>query len=156
MLLAAAGQSTNFGNHFYRFCSGQAYAPNAFGTDRGFVDQCYITGEEQTEGALFVIDSVQRDFYQLSGAVGTDSTGGNGGMPYDAWENAALVNTGETENVALLLSPDGGSQDLQFYIGREAACSVNSNCRSGNCQPGKCKGNRRLGQAHEEGDFFAY
>ena len=40
-------------------------------------------------------------------------------MPYDAWENAALLDTGETNHIALLLSPDGGSQNMQLYIGEK-------------------------------------
>ena len=32
-------------------------------------------------------------------------------------KNAALVDTGETDHVALLLSPDGGTQTMQIYIG---------------------------------------
>jgi hypothetical protein len=103
---------------FYRFCSGQSYIPNTFGIDRGFVDDLYITGEEGSTNRLFAIDSDNRDFYQLSGTAGTAS-GGLGGMPFDAWENAALLDTGETQHVALLLSPDGGSQRMQLYIGEK-------------------------------------
>lgn len=103
---------------FYRFCSAQAFAPDTFGQNRGFVDQLYITGEEGSNNRLFVLDSVSRDLYQLSGVVG-NATGGLGGMSYDAWENAALVDTGETNHVALLLSPDGGSQTLKLYIGEK-------------------------------------
>jgi hypothetical protein len=40
-------------------------------------------------------------------------------MPFDSWENAALLDTQETNHVALLLSPDGGSQDMQLYIGEK-------------------------------------
>jgi hypothetical protein len=67
---------------FSRFCSGQAYEPNTFGTNRGFVDDIYITGEEDTNGRLFALDVRNRDFYQLSGVVGSAS-GGIGGMSYD-------------------------------------------------------------------------
>lgn len=103
---------------FYRFCSSQAYAPDTYGTDRGFVDELYVTGEEGNFGSLFALDSVQRDLYELSGTVGS-APGGSGGMPFDKWENAALLDTGETGHVALLLSPDGGSQTLQLYIGEK-------------------------------------
>ncbi len=40
-------------------------------------------------------------------------------MPFDSWENAALLDTGETDHVALLLSPDGGTQRMQLYIGEK-------------------------------------
>ena len=40
-------------------------------------------------------------------------------MPFDSWENAALLDTGETDHVALLLSPDGGSQQMKIFIGEK-------------------------------------
>jgi hypothetical protein len=110
---------------FSRFCSSQAYAPDTFGIDRGFVDEVYITGEEVAGGRLFALDSANRDFYQLSGTAGS-APGGTGGMPFDPWENAALLDTGETAHVALLLSPDGGSQSMQLYIGEKGVDSSGS------------------------------
>lgn len=104
---------------FSRFCSSQSYAPNTFGIDRGFVDDLYITGEEVGGGRLFVLDITNRDFYQLSGYTGSAAGAGIGGMPFDAWENAALIDTGETAYIALLLSPDGGSQELKLFIGEK-------------------------------------
>lgn len=101
---------------FLRFCSGQSYAADTFGPDRGFVDPVYITGEEDTTSRLFVLDNVGRDFYQLSGTVGS-APGGTGGMPFDYYENAALIDTGETGHVALLLSPDGGTNTMKLYVG---------------------------------------
>ncbi len=104
---------------FNRFCSGQSYAPDTFGTDRGFVDEIYITGEEFTvTNRLFAIDSVNRDLYQLSGTAGS-APGGVGGIPFDSYENVALMDTGETDHVALLLSPDGGTQTMRLYIGEK-------------------------------------
>jgi hypothetical protein len=103
---------------FRRFCSGQSYRPSTFGAGRGFVDNIYITGEEVDASRLFAIDLANRDFYQLSGVTGS-ALGGIGGMPFDSWENAALLDTGETNYVALLLSPDGGSQILQLYVGEK-------------------------------------
>jgi len=101
---------------FKGFCASQAYAPDTFGPNRGFADETYVTGEEVTGGRLFALDSVRRDFYQLSGTIGS-APGGIGGMSFDSWENAALLDTGETGHVALLLSPDGGSSQLKLYIG---------------------------------------
>lgn len=113
---------------FYRFCSGQAFAPDTYGPDRGFVDQVYMTGEEGSGNRLFVLDSVNRDLYQLSGTIGS-APGGIGGMSFDSWENAALLDTGETQHVALLLSPDGGSSSLKLYIG-EKGKDANGNASS--------------------------
>jgi hypothetical protein len=103
---------------FKRLCSGQSYSPNTFGLGRGFVDPVYITGEEDGASRLFALDLGKRDLYQLSGVAGS-ATGGIGGMPFDSWENAALLDTGETDHVALLLSPDGGSRNMQMYIGQK-------------------------------------
>ena len=103
---------------FARFCSSQAYAPDTFGPDRGFVDQLYITGEEVGGGDLFVLDSLSRNFYELSGVTGSAS-GGIGGMSADSWENNALLDTGETEHIALMLAPDGGSSRMKLYIGEK-------------------------------------
>lgn len=103
---------------FYRFCSGQSYAPNTFGKGRGFVDSIYITGEEGSTNRLFALDLVGRDFYRVSGVAGS-APGGVGGMPLDSFENAALLDTGETEHVALLLSPDGGTQRMRLYVGEK-------------------------------------
>ena len=106
---------------FDRFCSGQSYKANTFGANRGFVDSMYITGEEfgsTGNDRLFAIDLATRDMYQLSGVSGS-AAGGIGGMPFDSWENAALLDTGETNHVALLLSPDGGTSTMQIYIGEK-------------------------------------
>ena len=108
--------------NFNRFCSGQSYLPNTFGAGRGFVDNVYITGEESFGNVnfdrLFALDLDNRDFYQLSDVAGSAS-GGIGGMPKDSWENAALLDTGETDHVALLLSPDGGTSAMKLYIGEK-------------------------------------
>jgi hypothetical protein len=101
---------------FYRFCSSQLHQANSYGAGRGFADNIYITGEEGSLNRLFALDAAIRDFYQLSGVVGS-AIGGIGGMPYDPWENAALLDTGDTTHVALLLSPDGGSQIMKLFIG---------------------------------------
>ena len=104
---------------FSRFCSGQAYVPDTFGIDRGFVDEIYITGEEfASTDRLYAIDSLNRDFYQLSGTAGS-APGGIGGIPFDSYENVALMDTGETDHVALLLSPDGGTETMRLYIGEK-------------------------------------
>ena len=106
--------------NFEKFCSGQSYLPNTFGPGRGFVDNVYITGEESfgdfSHSRLFALDLDNRDFYQLSSVTGSAS-GGIGGMPRDSWENAALLDTGETDHVALLLSPDGGTSQMKLFVG---------------------------------------
>jgi hypothetical protein len=105
---------------FFGFCSGQLHWANAFGAGRGFADNIYITGEETFDvtGRLMALDIANRDFYAVSGYAGS-APGGIGGMPFDSFENAALLDTGETNHVALLLSPDGGSETMQLYIGQK-------------------------------------
>lgn len=104
---------------FSRFCSGQSYVPHTYGLNRGFVDNVYITGEEGGQGRLMAMDINSRDLYTLSGVTGDSGAGGIGGIRNDIWENAALLDTGETDHVAMILSPDGGSQILQLYIGEK-------------------------------------
>jgi hypothetical protein len=105
---------------FHGFCSSQYHPADAFGAGRGFTDDVYITGEEtfDSTGRLFALDVVNRDYYQLSGVTGSGG-GGIGGLPYDSWENAALLDTGETNYVALLLSPDGNTNTMQLYVGQK-------------------------------------
>ncbi len=107
---------------FSRFCSGQSYVPNTFGPNRGFVDHIYMTGEEtfgdSTRDRLFALDKTNREFYQVSDVAGS-APGGIGGMPRDSWENVALVDTGETDHIAILLSPDGGTTRMKLYIGEK-------------------------------------
>lgn len=138
---------------FCRFCSSQYLPADAFGSNRGFTDNIYITGEECDDGRLFALDvnndKGTRDLYVVSGITGSmplplplpsqlvppttsasawddDKFGGipryeegNGGMPFDSWENAAIIDTGETNHIALLLSADMGTETLKLYIGRK-------------------------------------
>lgn len=105
---------------FARFCSSQVYLPGAFGSPlRGFVDTIYLTGEEVPLGRMVALDPVQKELYILSGTTGgaKDDSDVNPGMPFDSWENAALLDTGENDHVALVLSPDGGTTELKLYVG---------------------------------------
>ena len=112
--------SDNSNTQFRKFCSGQSYVANTFGINRGFVDEIYITGEEiffvDPPGRLMALDLNTKTLYQLSGTTG-HAVGGIGGIPFDSWENAALLDTGETDHVALLMSADGGTATLKLYIG---------------------------------------
>ncbi|KAG7351268.1 carbohydrate binding module family 6 [Nitzschia inconspicua] len=107
-------------SNFCRFCSSQSYEANTFGSNRGFVDRVYITGEECSGGRLFVLHAATREMYQLSGVTGGWKNGaGRGGIPFDSFENAALVDTGDSTHIALLLSADGGSKTMKLYIGKK-------------------------------------
>ena len=114
------GRTWRTRSNFCRFCSSQSYEPNTFGPNRGFADRLYITGEECSRGRLMVLDLTNRRMYQLSGKTGNSrAAGGRGGFPFDSFENAALLDTGETEHVALMLSADGGSETLMLYVGKK-------------------------------------
>jgi len=98
----------NYGNsNFSRFCSGSSYLAESFGTDRGFVNQMYMTGEEVGGGKFYAMESATRTLWEVPD-VGTDP-----------WENATLVDTGTTTHVAVILMPDGGSQKIKMYVGKK-------------------------------------
>jgi hypothetical protein len=89
-------------------------------------------GAEITGGRLFALDVATRNYYRLGSATVGSNTGtgaGIGGPPADPFENACLLDTGETNHVALLLAPDGGSQAMQLYVGvkgRDSAGNASS------------------------------
>jgi hypothetical protein len=114
------GESWKTNGDFCRFCSSQSYEANTFGENRGFQDRIYITGEECNDGRLFALKAATRDLYQVSGITGHVQDGsGIGGMPFDSFENAALIDTGDSQHIALLLSADGGSETLRLYVGKK-------------------------------------
>jgi len=97
-----------YGNaNFNRFCSGTSYLANSFGPGRGFVDQIYMTGEEETGGLFYALDSANRDLWRVQ-STGTGS-----------WENAALVDTGNTTHVAMVLSSDTTNDFIRLYVGQK-------------------------------------
>ena len=104
-----------------RFCSSQSFRANSFGPARGFADDLYLSGNETATGRLYALDLAKRDFYQLSGVTGGDGRG-LPGIPFESYENTALLDTGETGHVALLFSSDymAPSQGkLRLYIGQK-------------------------------------
>jgi hypothetical protein len=97
--------------NFQRFCSGTSYLPNEFGPGRGFVDPLYLTGEETftSGGEFFALDPTTRTLWEVPD-VGTAS-----------WENAALVDTGNTTHVALMMNADNNSpgSPIRLYVGQK-------------------------------------
>ncbi|KAL7521998.1 hypothetical protein ACHAWX_007140 [Stephanocyclus meneghinianus] len=126
----------NFGgNAFKWFCSGKVHKPEAFGPRTGFVDQLYIFGEEADAtggwGRFFALH--QNTLNMISGAGSGDATqlqGGINGLPPDALENMAMIQTGETAHVALLCSPDYGTQALKLYVGKKGFRTNGQSCGS--------------------------
>ena len=81
-----------------------------------------------------------KTLYMITGDGPGDATalqGGINGIERDALENAALVDTGETEHVALLFSPDYGQQRLRLYIGKKGYTVDGTSC-------GDCSGDEQL------------
>ncbi|MAE63604.1 MAG: hypothetical protein CMJ18_04980 [Phycisphaeraceae bacterium] len=101
----------NYGNaNFDGFCSGSSYVPHAFGTDRGFVDPVYITGEEVTGGRFYAVDQVTDTMWEVPD------------FGLGRWENASLVDTGNTTHVGVLLFSDVGSSPgdyIRMYVGEK-------------------------------------
>jgi autotransporter-associated beta strand protein len=107
---------------FANFCSSQFHPANTFGTNRGFVDNIYMTGAEITSGRMFALDVANRNLYRLGSTTVGLAPGGISPQPSGPWENAAQLDTGETNHVAILMSPDGdpatpAKSTLQLYIG---------------------------------------
>lgn len=102
-----------YGNaNFYRFCSGTSYDADSFGAGRGFVDTLYLTGEETSNstGLFYALDTATRTLWEAPDLGGA------------SWENAALVDSGNTTHVALILQDDLGSAPgapIRLYIGEK-------------------------------------
>lgn len=97
---------------FDRFCSGTSHAADTFGANRGFVNEMYLTGEEVSGGKFYALDPTTSTLWEAPD------------LGLGSWENAALVDTGNTTHVALLLSSDVGSGNgdfLQLYVGEKGS-----------------------------------
>lgn len=102
-----------YGNaNFYRFCSATSYYPQSFGAGRGFVDTLYLTGEETSDstGRFYALDTATQTLWEAPDLGGA------------SWENAALVDSGNTTHVALILQEDLGTAPgapIRLYIGEK-------------------------------------
>ena len=100
-----------YGNaQFARFCSGSFFAANQFGWGRGFAEPVYLTGEEVADGHFYALDPVSRTLWDMPSA----------GLA--TWENAALVDTGTSSHVALVMNSDvssGAGDYLRLYVGEK-------------------------------------
>ncbi len=95
-----------------RMCSASLYEPNLWGAGRGLADRIYFTGEETSTafghphgGTMWALDTSNGDFWALPD------------MGRGSWENAALVDTGNTTHVAFLLGDDAQGTPLYLYVG---------------------------------------
>ena len=94
-------------NGFDRFCSASLFQANQFGAGRGFANRLYLTGEENN-GAMYVLDPATRTLWEAPSL-------GKG-----TWENAALVDTGSSATVGLVLFDDT-TAPLYFWLGNKNA-----------------------------------
>jgi hypothetical protein len=90
-----------------RPCSGNVWMADTFGPGRGFADALYLTGEEVAGGYIYVLDIATRQLLKCPS------------LGQGRWENAAPIDTGRTDTVALLLCNDGSSSPapLRLYVG---------------------------------------
>jgi len=93
-------------------CSSSLFEPNLWGAGRGLADRIYFTGEETSTafghphgGTMWALDTSNGDFWALPD------------MGRGSWENAALVDTGNTTQVAFLLGDDAQGTPLYLYVG---------------------------------------
>ncbi len=99
-----------------RTCSSALFEPNLWGAGRGLVDRLYLFGEETSTsfghphgGTFWALDTSNGDLWALPDL-------GRG-----SWENAALVDTGNTTHVAFLLGDDLQDCPLYLYVGLKSA-----------------------------------
>ncbi|MEA5597416.1 alkaline phosphatase PhoX [Rivularia sp. UHCC 0363] len=92
-------------NGLNRLCSAQYIAANQFGADRGLKDGMFFTGEEGSGGTEFVVDTATDTMYAVPW------------MGRAAWESVTELDTGNTDNVALLVGDDRAGAPLLMYVG---------------------------------------
>lgn len=97
------------------------------------MDRLYIFGEEApaSEGYGRIFALHESTLHILTGSGSCDAVqiqGGINGLPVDALENMAMIDSGETEHVILLLSPDYGSKSLKMYVGRKGFRTNGESC----------------------------
>ena len=80
-----------------RFCSANLMEAEQFGTNKGFVDTIFFTGEEASGGTEFALDVATQELWALPW------------LGRAAWESVAEVDTGTTDKIALLVGDDRSS-----------------------------------------------
>ena len=100
MAVTAASQ---INGGFSRFCSSSFEQAGRF-EGRGFVDDIYLTGEENDEGLFWALDTANGAIWALPGL-------GRGG-----WETAVQVDTGSMNTVGVLLMDDN-TAPVYLWVG---------------------------------------
>ncbi|MEA5553741.1 alkaline phosphatase PhoX [Anabaena cylindrica UHCC 0172] len=90
-----------------RFCSANLMEANHFGTDKGFADTIYFAGEETDGGTQFALDTATNELWALPW------------LGRAAWESVTELDTGNTDQVALLIGDDRQEAPLLLYVGEK-------------------------------------
>ncbi len=97
-----------------RMCSASLYEPNLFGAGRGLADRIYFAGEESGTGFGHPHGGTQWALDVATGDLWALPDFGRG-----EWENAALVDTGTTTHIALIMGDDTQGSPLYLYVGQK-------------------------------------
>ncbi|MEA5583312.1 alkaline phosphatase PhoX [Nodularia harveyana UHCC-0300] len=90
-----------------RFCSANLMEAQQFGGGRGFADTIYFAGEETSGGTQFALDVETSELWALPW------------LGRAAWESVTELDTGNTDQVALLVGDDRGAAPLILYVGEK-------------------------------------
>lgn len=106
---------------FDRFCAANLIEANAFGAGRGFVDRIHLLGEESSSasgglgGTMVALDVASSSLHALP-ALG-----------FGSWEGATALDTGNTNQVAILLGDDYASATvgapIYLYVGTKSTAT---------------------------------
>ncbi|MBD2293307.1 DUF839 domain-containing protein [Anabaena sphaerica FACHB-251] len=90
-----------------RFCSANLMEANQFGAGMGFADTIYFAGEETDGGTEFALDVQTGELWAVPW------------LGRAAWESVTELDTGNTDQVALLVGDDRGAAPLILYVGNK-------------------------------------
>ncbi|NES04493.1 MAG: DUF839 domain-containing protein [Okeania sp. SIO2F4] len=90
-----------------RLCSSHYIEANQFESGSGIVDEIYFTGEETFGGTEFALD------------VATNTLHAVPWLGRAAWENITQVDTGDAEEVGILVGDDREAAPLLLYVGEK-------------------------------------
>ncbi|NET26715.1 alkaline phosphatase PhoX [Okeania sp. SIO1I7] len=90
-----------------RFCSSIYIEGNEFTSGSGIIDSIYFTGEETFGGTEFALDIENNTLYALPW------------LGKAAWENVTQVDTGNADEVGILVGDDREAAPLLLYVGEK-------------------------------------
>jgi glycerophosphoryl diester phosphodiesterase len=90
-----------------RFCSAQFVEAHQFGNGIGLESNIFFTGEETSGGLEYALDVETNTLYAVPW------------LGRAAWENLTEINTGNADEVALLVGDDRQAAPLLLYVGQK-------------------------------------